>query len=251
MKVQTVGEILRENIPKPKELIGEGILNVGNKAVLYGKPKTLKSAALKRLMLNVADGTDWLGFHTARAKVLYVQLELTPYEVQERLKIMTTTLGAEERCTIATTNYLKLDTKEGMRELDEAVEKVAPELVIIDPVYKVLSGDMLKAVTVMPLLDHIDQLLDKHPIGVVLAHHQRKGQMNDKHGAKDQGAEEMAGAFLFSAWPDTVIGVKRRDIELVFTVDFARNARKDFPPVRTRIDSRLEFAAGYPPLFRV
>lgn len=251
MKSRSVGEILAQNIPQPKELIGEGVLNVGNKLVLYGKPKTLKSAALKRLMLNLADGTDWLGFHTVKARTLYVQLELTEYEVQSRLRLMEPTKGAEERCKIWTTGYLKLDTPGGMEELDKEIEESCPELVIIDPIYKVLSGDMLKAVTVMPLLDHLDLLLAKYPIGIVLAHHQRKGAMNDKRGAHDQGAEEMAGAFLFSAWPDTVIGVKRRDVELVFTVDFARNARKDFAPVRTRIDSKLEFAAGYPPMFRV
>lgn len=251
VKSKSVGDILKTPLPKPKELIGEGILSVGHKMLLYGKPKTLKSGAVKRLMLSASTGADWLGFHTTKCKVLYVQLELTDYEIQERLGLMKPTQTSEGACFIWTTRYLKLDTLAGAAELDDEISCLKPELVIIDPIYKVLSGDMNRSVFVMPMLDNMDLLIEKHQVGVVMVHHQRKGALEGNRPGKDNGAEEMAGAFSFGAWPDTVIGVKRRQSELTFTVDFARNARKDFDPIRSRIDPQLQFEVGFPPIFRI
>lgn len=245
MKSQTLREVLDEHIPTPTPIIADGILNEGNKLIMYGKPKAMKSIGVKRLMLSLAEGQAWLGHQTPSSgvRVLYLQMEITKFETQYRLRGMVNGTGGVTLAEVRVwTNMagIKIDTSAGYDELEQEIVDVAPQLVIIDPIYKVLSGDMLNAQHMAPLFDALDRLIVRHGIAVVLIHHARKGPSDPKERHVDAGAEDMMGSVLFSAWPDSVIRVKRNGGELVFITEMARNSRSGIEDVTTRVGAGLK-----------
>lgn len=135
---------------------------------------------------------------------------------------------------------VKLDTPEGYYELEAEIVETRPQLVIIDPVYKCLTGDMLNAQAMTPVFDSLDRLIAKHGVSIVLIHHSRKGVANPKERHLDGDAEDMMGSILFSAWPDTVMRVKRDKQELVFRVEFAREADSNIEDVVVGVKQGLE-----------
>jgi regulatory protein RepA len=79
-----VGTYLK-NLPKlPPELI-EGVVRVGHIMMISGASKSGKSFLLIELAIALSEGTKWLGFQCKKSKLLYVNLEIDPASVTQRL----------------------------------------------------------------------------------------------------------------------------------------------------------------------
>lgn len=244
LKSKSLQVILTETLPVPVSIIGGGLLNAGTKAIMYGKPQAMKSIASKRLLLNVGDGQNWLGLGVPRhgVRVLYVQLEIPEFELQERIRLMANGKGGvlESETFVWNVADLVLDQASGQQELEAEIAATGAELVIIDPIYKIVAGDILQAVYMKQLFDYLDRLIRARGISVLLVHHQRKGSVGQRG---DGDAEEMLGTVLFNAWPDTIIHVKRVQDGIVdhltFRFDKVRHARRKLKDVTARIDKGL------------
>ena len=157
--------------------------------------------------------------------VLYVQCELPEPELKKRAKLMVGSVPQAANHTgklwLWTEHYLKLDTNAGYGLLDKHVEALKPDLVIIDPIYKVLSGSMLEYGDVLPFLDRMDSLLSRRGVAVMLISHPRKG------GPDESGADDMLGSSLFPDWADTTIRVSR-----VGGTQYHETLKLEFPKVR-------------------
>lgn len=241
MKSQRLVTVLTEVLPDPVSIVGEGILNDGNKMIVYGKPKAMKSIGVKRLALNLLTGSSWLGHRvTAGQRILYLQMEITKREMQKRLQEMAQTdCGTGDLLVWTQLSGVKLDTAEGLAEVVEEIAAVQPSLVIIDPVYKTLTGDMLNAQSMTPVFDNLDKLIAASKVSIVLIHHSRKGVANPKERHVDGDAEDMMGSILFSAWPDSVVRVKRDKQKLDFRVEFAREAGGSIEDVSVGVSENL------------
>lgn len=239
MKSQKLDEVLTEDFPYQAAIVGRGILYAGTKAILYGRYKTMKSMLCTMLGLCAADGRPWLGFETplGGVPVLYVQLEIPKRMMQARLRTMASSFGDHRmEFNIWTKHFMKLDTAEGFKELADEVAEVRPQLLIIDPVYKVMKGDMLSANDIQNLLDNIDVLMGEFDgMSVVLVSHTRKGVW------EEFGSDDLMGSVIFSAWADTVIKVERKDgKDLLVKFEIVRHATSDIEPVTVEVDSGLQ-----------
>lgn len=170
------------------------------------------------LGLSLATGSKWLGLIGTPADgvdVLYVQTEIPQPMLQGRAKIMASNYDLKLRTNSAgiwkpgdhlfflTEHFLKLDNANGYSQVLKAVQNLRPKVVILDPLYKMLSGDLLKADVATPFLDSLDQLIAKTNIALVIIAHPRKGE------ADETGADDMLGSSLFPDWADTVIRASR------------------------------------------
>lgn len=238
MKSQELDEILTENFPYQEALVGNGILYAGTKMILYGKYKTMKSMLSTKLGLCVSGGQPWLGFDTPEkgGVVLYVQLEIPKRMMQKRLRVMAQNCTLLKPFRIWTTHFMKLDSVVGFSELEQEVEEVRPQLLIIDPVYKIMTGDMLSANAIQGLLDNVDKLMGRYDgMSVVLVSHTRKGVF------EEFGSDDLIGSVIFSAWADTVVKVERKEKgELIVKFEIVRHATADIEPVVVEIDSELK-----------
>ena len=129
--------------PKPPELIA-GILHQGCKMILGGTSKSNKSWCLLDMAMSVASGQDWWGRRCIKAPVIYINLELQPWAIDERLALL---CHARPECkftpkTLAIWNLRgkNADMTLLRPRLEKKLAGTQFGLVIIDPAYKVLGS---------------------------------------------------------------------------------------------------------------
>lgn len=177
---------------------------------MYGKYGTWKSMLSLNMGLSLLTGTKWLDCLDTPmpgTDVLYVQTEIPEKMLQERAEKMIKNFPAcngtkpiGHMLYLWTENYLKLDGgMPGYGQLCGHLEKLHPQVVIIDPLYKVMSGNFLKVEVAAPFLDSMDALIHKYKVAVVLVAHPRKGM------AEQDNADDMMGSSLYADWADTIV----------------------------------------------
>lgn len=268
MEPQALKDFLAWEPQFPKELIGKQVLVEGGAAILVGKYKTFKSMLAANVALGMAEGLAVLGglsTPAGGASTLYVQTEISHPLLHFRIKPMWENLWTPPEVNGAvpqlvggntipkdtttgkqvwfwTEAYLKLDTPVGIVKLAEQVEKLQPDLVIIDPLYKVISGKMTDQDIITALTDNIDLLRAKYNVAFLLITHTRKSR-HDDDGAPPYGdTDEMFGSAVFSWWPDTVIQVSRKPNStpdtIVIKAEVTRHAREEIANVNLRFDRK-------------
>jgi KaiC/GvpD/RAD55 family RecA-like ATPase len=165
------------------------------KAMLYAQPKTGKSWFCLQLARSVGAGEPFFGLPTIKGKVLYVQYELGEEVLQGRLKA---TGKDYENVWVGTTFSMKLDSPAGQKALLRAVDAVEPDVVIIDPWYKAISGDENEAVDVMDILDFLDTVIEGYGCSLFLIHH--SGKDTSKRGR---------GSSVLEDWVDSYISMNK------------------------------------------
>ena len=220
---------------KPEEkpvLIGSGVLAVGGHMVIFGQEGSWKSMLALQLAMCLSSGESWLGFEVPPEGVstLYLQTEVTQVELQKRLaKMWNGWYGQKKKpCLIRSEGYLKLDEPAQMASVDHNLEQHRPEVLIIDPLFQMMSGSMVDDKDVRKLLDSLTLMSHKRNVAVVLITHRRK------RGPLGASSDDLYGQAWFKAWPDTIIRVERKGgesdaIDLVFDKVRYASAR-----VRTR-----------------
>ena len=192
-----------------------------------------------RFALAVSRGEQWLGFDTPKDGIdtLYLQLEIPNPMLQERIKKMVDGKPLpktfKHKLFIWTNHTLKIDTDEGYKELEAKIELYKPKVLIIDPIYKIVSGDMLSTDYVRKLVDWIDTIVDKYGLSVLMVHHTKKGVQDEAWGNND----DMLGSVIFSAWADTIIKVERKESsKLMVKFETVRHATEEILPKEFTVD---------------
>lgn len=189
-------------------IISHGILYEESKMLVYGKSGSLKTMLMGDLALALKTGDKWLGFDTVPSSVLYLQLEVAEQLLQKRIKIMTKTRTGSngttpERLWFWSDKSIRLDRGDGLDAIVKWVELLKPRVLIIDPIYKVVSGDLLAANSIQRVTDLLDDLIDRFKLSVILVHHAKKGA------SEEWGGESMLGSGVWNFWAETIIEIKR------------------------------------------
>lgn len=255
MQPKPLMEFLQWNPPPLKEILGKGILYEGGKIIIYGKYKTFKSMLAKSMAMSLAYGIDFQGdipVYRDGCSVLYVQSEISEPLLHQRMKPMWTNLTGRKieaplkPMWVATSPFLVLDMDWGYNELRDTIEELRPEVVILDPVYKFMSGSITDPNSVGNFVRSLDKLIADYNCALILLHHTRKppvGQLQEASGASD----DMVGAQTFSSWADTVLKIQPKGGDLggnniVLKCDVARHAKEEIPDIELFFDrSTLQF----------
>ncbi len=218
MELLKVGDFLKWEPDYPDPIIAEGIMYPRSRIMMYGKKDTLKSMLAINLGSCLASGFPWANFQTGgEQKVAYIQSEIPRMLLHKRLNKVVGAWKAkngnarevEENLLVSYTPYLKLDTARGVKELTEKLEEEKPAIVIIDPLYKTLSGNILDPNSARLFVDEMDRLIDKYVFSLVIIHHTRKGSLDEQPGDFD-ASDDMLGSIVFSWWADTIIKIVRK-----------------------------------------
>jgi hypothetical protein len=173
----------------------EGWLPAPGKAMIFAKGKVGKSYLAQQLARCIGAGEPFLGIPVHRGSVLYLQFEVGTSILQDRLR---STGKNYPNVYVGTSFAMKLDTTSGQDQFKRAIDIVKPNVVLVDPFYKMFQGEEDKSHDVKIVLDTIDQAIEAFNCSVVLFH----------HGGKDlsRGAR---GSSTFEDWPDSYIELKR------------------------------------------
>ncbi len=224
-----------DDLPELAPPLIDGVLRQGHKMLLAGPSKAGKSYALIELCCAIAEGKPWLGFNCAKGKVMYVNLELDRASCLHRFKDVYTALGWEPN------NVASIDIW-NLRGRTLPMDKLAPKLIrraykkdyiaiIIDPIYKVITGDENSADQMARFCNQFDKVCNELGCAVIYCHHHSKGRQDAK-----RSMDRASGSGVFARDPDALLDI----IELPIT-DADKEAELERNVIRLCTDA-LQFA---------
>ncbi len=192
------------NLPELSPSLIDGILRQGHKMLLAGPSKAGKSFALIELCIAIAEGHKWFGFDCAKGKILYVNLELDRASCLRRFKDVYTALN------IRPENLENLDIW-NLRGHSIPMDKLAPKLIrraskknyiaiVIDPIYKVITGDENSADQMANFCNQFDKVCTELGCAVIYCHHHSKGSQGGK-----KSMDRASGSGVFARDPDALL----------------------------------------------
>lgn len=227
----------KDNPPKlPEELI-EGILRRGHKMLISGSSKAGKSFLLMELCIAIAEGRPWLGFNCRKGRVLYVNLEIDPASAINRFLRIYEALGLPlKHCD----DIVIWNLRGHAVPLDQLVPKLIRRVrdqhldaIVLDPIYKVITGDENNASEMGAFCNQFDKICTETGCSTIYCHHHSKGAQ----GAK-KAMDRASGSGVFARDPDAQLDM----IQLELTDDLKNNVR-DGNATAWRLESSLrEFA---------
>jgi len=193
-----------DNMPDLSPPLIDGVLRQGHKMLLAGPSKAGKSFALIQLCIAIAEGLQWWGWQVAQGPVLYVNLELDRASAMHRFK------DVYKANDWTPTNIANLDVW-NLRGKAVPMDKLAPKLIrraaqkdyiaiIIDPIYKVITGDENSAEHMAHFMNQFDLIAAELGSAVIFAHHHSKGAQGHK-----QSGDRASGSGVFLRDPDALI----------------------------------------------
>ena len=200
-----------DNLPQLAPPLIEGVLRQGHKMLIAGPSKAGKSFALIELCIAIAEGKKWLRWKCAQGKILYVNLELDRPSCLHRFKDVYNALG------IKPNNLSNIDIW-NLRGKSIPMDKLAPKLirraskkdyiaVVIDPIYKVITGDENSADQMANFCNQFDKICNELGTSVIYCHHHSKGSQGGK-----RSMDRASGSGVFARDPDALLDLIELDL---------------------------------------
>lgn len=216
-------ESINDDLPEPEGLSGvwdelpelaapliDNVLRQGHKMLISGPSKAGKSFALIELCIAIAEGRKWLNFDCAMGKIMYVNLELDRASCLHRFRDVYETLGWQP-------NHLENIDIWNLRGKSAPMDKLAPKLIrralkknytaiIIDPIYKVITGDENSADQMANFCNQFDKVCTELGAAVIYCHHHSKGSQGSK-----RAMDRASGSGVFARDPDAILDLIELD----------------------------------------
>lgn len=193
-----------ENLPELSPCLIENVLRKGHKMLIAGPSKAGKSFLQIELCIAIAEGKKWLQWKCAQGRILYVNLELDRASCLHRFKDVYNAMGIQPE------NLQNIDIW-NLRGKSVPMDKLAPKLIrraakkdyiaiIIDPIYKVITGDENSADQMANFCNQFDLVCTELGCAVIYCHHHSKGSQGSK-----KSMDRASGSGVFARDPDALL----------------------------------------------
>jgi len=187
----------------------------------------------------VAAGKEWWGFETTRGKVLYVNFEIAAWSYQKRVEWI------KEKMELTTGDlkgWMKVWNLRGKAaDIADLVEQIIEQtkdkfdLIILDPIYKVLGDrDENSNSDVALMMNEIDRIVEEAGPAIIFGHHFSKG--NQAH--KD-AMDRMSGAGAFARDADSLLVMTKHELPDTYTVEAILRNHKPVAPFCVTLDDPI------------
>jgi len=208
------------NPPKLPEEVIEGVVRQGHKMMISGASKSGKSFLLIELAIALAEGTKWLGFQCRQSRVLYINLEIDPNSLLNRFYVIYEALGIKPR-------HFRDIVIWNLRGEAQPLDQLAPELIhisdyhgvdviILDPIYKVMMGDENNATDMARFTNVFDKICYETGCTFVYSHHHSKGAQGFK-----RSMDRASGSGVFARDADAQVDMIQLETSDEFMVQYA------------------------------
>ena len=199
-----------ENLPELSPCLIDGVLRKGHKMLIAGPSKAGKSFLQIELCIAIAEGQKWLTWQCAKGRVMYVNLELDRASCLHRFKDVYQSLGWRPE------NLQNIDIW-NLRGKSVPMDKLAPKLIrraakkdyvaiVIDPIYKVITGDENSADQMANFCNQFDKVCTELGCAVIYCHHHSKGSQGSK-----KSMDRASGSGVFARDPDALLDLIELD----------------------------------------
>lgn len=193
-----------ENLPELSPCLIENVLRKGHKMLIAGPSKAGKSFLQIELCIAIAEGKKWLQWKCAQGRILYMNLELDRASCLHRFKDVYNAMGIQPE------NLQNIDIW-NLRGKSVPMDKLAPKLIrraakkdyiaiIIDPIYKVITGDENSADQMANFCNQFDLVCTELGCAVIYCHHHSKGSQGSK-----KSMDRASGSGVFARDPDALL----------------------------------------------
>ena len=199
------------DLPELAPPLINGILRQGHKMLIAGPSKAGKSYGLIELACAIAEGREWFGWKCTQGRVMYVNLELDRASCLHRFKDIYTAMGWQPH------NIRNIDIW-NLRGKSVPMDKLAPKLIrraakknyiaiIIDPIYKIITGDENSADQMAQFCNQFDLVCTELECAVIYCHHHSKGSQGQK-----RSMDRASGSGVFARDPDALIDMVELEV---------------------------------------
>lgn len=203
-------ESVWDHLPELSPCLIDGVLRQGHKMLLAGPSKAGKSFLQIELCIAIAEGRKWLSWPCTKGRVMYVNLELDRASCLHRFQDVYKALGWRPD------NLQNIDIW-NLRGRSVPMDKLAPKLIrraaqkdyiaiVIDPIYKVITGDENSADQMANFCNQFDKVCTELVCAVIYCHHHSKGSQ----GAK-KSMDRASGSGVFARDPDALLDLIELD----------------------------------------
>lgn len=203
-------ESVWDHLPELSPCLIDGVLRQGHKMLLAGPSKAGKSFLQIELCIAIAEGRKWLSWPCTKGRVMYVNLELDRASCLHRFRDVYKALGWRPD------NLKNIDIW-NLRGRSVPMDKLAPKLIrraakkdyiaiVIDPIYKVITGDENSADQMANFCNQFDKVCTELGCAVIYCHHHSKGSQ----GAK-KSMDRASGSGVFARDPDALLDLIELD----------------------------------------
>lgn len=239
-----LGEIITD-LPEKSPAIMKGALRQGHKLMVSGPSKAGKSFFLIELCIALATGKKFLQWQCRPGRVLYINLEIDGVSCEHRFQDIYRSLGMPSFPGVENITLWNL------RGSAIPMDKLAPTIVrrckhehfsavVIDPIYKVITGDENTASDMAYFGNQFDFLCKELGCSVIYCHHHSKGSQGGK-----RSIDRASGSGVFSRDADAIIDLtplelsedqKQKPGDVAFCVTSTFREFAATPPFAIRFD---------------
>ncbi len=205
----------------------DGVLRQGHKMLIAGPSKAGKSFALIEMCIAIAEGEKWFGWQCAKGWVMYVNLELDRASYLHLFKDVYTSLQISA-------NKLSNIDNWNLRGKSIPMDELAPKLIrcatkkdyiaiILDPIYKVITGDENSADQMANFCNQFDKICNELGTAVIYCHHHSKGAQGGKC-----SMDRASGSGVFARDHDALLDLIELDLNDAVYKQLKNNAVCDY-----------------------
>ena len=170
---------------------------------------------------------------TTKGKVVYAQFELGEEILQYRMK--EETKQDYSNVWVGTDFSLKLDTPYGQEKLWRGLEGVEPQVLILDPKIKMITGDENESHEMQKVCDFLDSVIEGFGCSILIIDH--AGKDTSKRGR---------GSGIWEGWVDSYLEMKRTSkagepLKVRIRPIFLRHASLPPDPIEAVLGDDFEF----------
>ena len=237
--ITPLSEALKDPPPLADVLI-EGILRKGHKMLISGPSKAGKSFFLMELAVALANGQKWIGFQCHKSRVLYINFEIDSASCIHRFMDIRAALKEYHGLDCSHNDDLMIWNLRGhAMPLNEMVPKITAkckgfnlDVILVDPIYKVLMGDENNASDMGAFCNEFDKIANLLHCSVIYCHHHSKGAQGFK-----KAMDRASGSGVFARDPDAqldMLEIEPPDDYMDNTTDTAwqiESSLREFPNI--------------------
>jgi len=192
--------------------------------ILGGAPKCCKSWLGLDIAVSVASSTPCLGSFAVGdpGSAMIYMAEDTLSIVKARLEGICRSRGiafAELPLDVITAPALRLDLERDQARLNDAIARLRPRLLLLDPFVRLHRIDENNSGDVSVLLGYLRKLQREHDVAIIVTHHARKNGP-----AGTQAGQGLRGSGDLHAWGDSNLYLRRSRDLLTLTVEHRASA---------------------------
>jgi hypothetical protein len=171
--------------PEPDQLLTD-TCDRGDKITIIGSSKQRKSFFMIQMALSLASGINFLIWKNCTPRrVLLIQFEVKEGHYHKRIRNMADALDIsdeilQDNLQIINARGLGINGADGILKLHDIAKEHDAEIIIFDPLYKVMNGNENSAEAFKPILDAFDSMAEDTGAAISYVHHDAKGVAGER-----------------------------------------------------------------------